>query len=74
MRIGLKNIILVLILSVGGGSYFFLKSANNTRGLIINHIFKLNVNQANVFYFVMGCLCIFVLILSGIAVYIQNKR
>jgi hypothetical protein len=74
MKIGLKNIIIVLILFVGAGSHFFLKSFSNTQGLIINHIFVLNVNQANTFYFIMGCLCILILILCGVGVYIQNKQ
>lgn len=74
VKIKLKNIIVVLILFIGSGGYFFFKSETNTKGLIINGIFKLNIGQANIFYFVLGCLCILVLALCGVAVYLQNKR
>lgn len=74
MKLGWKNHLTVLVLFIGSGIYFFLQSANNTKGLIINGIFTLNANQANGFYFVMGCLCIFVLALCGVAVYITKKQ
>lgn len=74
MKIKVKDIIKVLILFIGSGIYFFYRSANNTKGLIINSIFKLNVEQANMFYFALGCLSILVLVLCAIAVYLQIKR
>jgi hypothetical protein len=74
VKIGLKNIIKVLILFGGSSFYFFFKAGHNTKGLIIDSIFRLNIGQANTFYFVMGCLCIFILALCGYAVYLQNKR
>jgi hypothetical protein len=74
MKIELKNIILTLVLFIGSGLYFFFKSANNTNGLIINHLFYLNTAQAKTFYFVMGCLCIGILLLCGVAVHLQKKR
>lgn len=74
MKIKLKDIIKVLVLFIGSGIYFFFKSANNSKGLIINSIFTLNVEQANTFYFVLGCMCILVLVLCAVAVYLQIKR
>lgn len=74
MKIGVKNIIIALILFVGCAIYFFFKSFSNTKGLIINSIFVLDASQASIFYLVIGCLCILVLILCGVAVHIQNKR
>lgn len=43
MRISFKNIFVVFILFGGVCGYYFYKSANNTKGLIINHMFTLNI-------------------------------
>lgn len=73
VKITLKNIITVLIMFMGSSIYFFFKSANNTKGLIIDRIFKLNVGEANNFYFVMGCIGILLLTLYLTVAYLQNK-
>lgn len=70
MKISLKNIIVALLLFVGSGSYFFFQASNNTQPINIKRIFQLNARQANSFYFVLGCLCILMLILCVVALYI----
>lgn len=72
MKISIENLLVVLVLFVGSGCYFFYKAANNVKGLIINHIFYLDVNQANTFYFVLGCVCIAILVLCTI-VFLHQK-
>lgn len=74
MKLKWKNAAVAFLLFVGIGFYFFYKSANNSQGLIINHLLYLNPAQAAVFYLVLGCLCIGILLLCAVAIYLQNKQ
>lgn len=74
MKIGFGNFVIVLIMFLGSALYFFYKSASNAKGLIINHMFTLSISQASTFYFVIGCLCILLLLLCVMALYKYKKR
>lgn len=70
----LKTTLIAAALATWGIYHFFYEYAHNTQGLVINHIFKLNVGQANTFYFVMGCLSCLLLAAFAVSAYLIYKQ
>ena len=74
MKISAKDIIKPVLIFGLATIYFFYKYATNTKGLIINGIFKLNVGQANIFYITMGVLSICSLIICCVTPFLINRK
>jgi len=75
VKIGMKNVVLCVLIFGGSGCYFIYKSVNNSVGLIINHIFVLNPNQASNFYMSISILSFLILATSVITtIFLKAKH